>query len=35
MSKNKNLADIMTNYEAEILIEMLKVIQIEKYGSKE
>ena len=26
MSKNKNLADIMTNYEAEILIEMLKVI---------
>ena len=32
---NKNIADIMSNYEAELLIEVLKVFPIEEYGSKE
>jgi hypothetical protein len=31
---NKNIADIMSNYEAELLIECLTVHQIEHYGSK-
>jgi hypothetical protein len=32
---NKNITDIMGNYEAEILIEVLKVFPIEEYGSRE
>lgn len=35
MSGNKNVADILTNYEAEFMVEMLKVIGIEEYCSKE
>lgn len=34
-TSNKNIADIMSNYEAELLIEVLKVFPIEEYGSKE
>jgi hypothetical protein len=29
------VADILTNYEAEFIIETLKVIQVEEYGSRE
>lgn len=32
--ENKNIGDIMTNYEAELMIEVLKVFPIEEYGSK-
>ena len=31
----KNIADIMSNYEAEVLIEVLQLFPIEEYGSKE
>ena len=31
---NKNIGDIMTNYEAELLIEVLRAFPIEEYGCK-
>jgi len=33
--ENKNIGDIMTNYEAELLIEVLRAFPIEEYGCKE